>query len=47
MKNKYKFNKRFIIEVLIYEIININESIKNKEFKGVNEKKLKEKRVLI
>ena len=29
---------RFIIEISIYEIIDINESIENKEFEGVNEK---------
>ena len=38
MKNKYKFNKKFIIEISIYKIININESIKNKKFKDVSEK---------
>ena len=32
---------RFIIEVSIYEIININKSIKDKDFKGVNKKNLK------
>ena len=37
MKNKYRFNIRFIIEVSIYEIIDINELIKNKKFEGVNE----------
>ena len=47
MKNKYKFNKKFIIEVSIYEIIDMNKSIKNKEFEGVNNKILKEKRLLI
>ena len=41
MKNKYKFNMKFIFEVLIYKVIDINESIKNKEFKGVNKKNLK------
>ena len=29
---------RFIIEVLIYEIINTNKSLKDKEFEGVNKK---------
>ena len=43
MKNKYKFDKKFIIEISIYEIININESIKNKKFEGVSEEILKKK----
>ena len=50
MKNKYRFNIRFIIEVSIYEIIDINESIKNlkdKKFKGVNKGILKESGFLI
>ena len=34
---------KFIIEVLIYEIININKIFENKEFEGVN-KNLKKKK---
>ena len=36
--NKYKFNKKIIIEVLIREIININELIKDKEFEDIYKK---------
>ena len=35
---------KFIIEVSIYEIININKSIEDKEFEDVN-KKISKKRV--
>ena len=41
---------RFVIEILIYEIIDMNESVKNiedKEFESVDERVLKEKRFLI
>ena len=44
MKNKYKFNENFIFEISIYEIININKSIKDKKFKSVNKEILKKKK---
>ena len=47
MKDKYRLNIRFIIEVIIYEITDINESIKNiknEKFEGVNEEVSKKKR---
>ena len=47
MKNKYRFDVRFIIEVSIYKIIDINESIKNKEFEDISEEIPKGKRLLI
>ena len=38
---------KFITEISIYKIIDINESIKNKEFKDVSEGISKEKGLLI
>ena len=35
-----------VIEVSIYEITDINKSIKNKEFEGVNEEISKKRRLL-
>ena len=37
----------FIIEISIYEVIDMNESIEDKEFEGVNKEISKEKRFLI
>ena len=47
MKDKYRLKKKFIIEISIYEIIDINESIKDKEFEVVNKEILKERGFLI
>ena len=47
MKDKYRFNIKFIIEILIYEVININESIKNKKFENINKEISEKKRFLI
>ena len=38
---------KFIIEVLIYEIINTNKTFEDKEFESENKKFLKKKRFLI
>ena len=37
---------KFMIEVLIYKVIDINQSIKDKKFEGVDERVSKERRLL-
>ena len=47
MKSEYRFDIRSIIEISIYKVIDIDESIKNKNFEDINEKISKKRRLLI